>query len=213
MSFSFDELIDRSGTRSLKWTAYGRDVLPLWVADMDFRAPEPVLEALRAAVEHGILGYEMPQRKLAETVAARMARLYGWQVSPEWVLPIPGVVAGFHMAARAACRAGEGILVQPPVYPPFLHVAGNTGCVCQHAPLQAAAERHVLRYAIDWPVFEQAFNSGDIPAPSQSRLAGATDGHVPAVSSAQSDRPGLRPSGTGANGRYLPAQRGCHLLR
>ena len=162
MPFSFDQIIDRSGTRSLKWTAYGRDVLPLWVADMDFQAPEPARQALREAVDHGIFGYEMPQRKLAQTVAARMHRLYGWQVSPEWVLPIPGVVVGFHVAARAACRAGEGILVQPPVYPPFLHVAGNTGCVTQLAPLQAAAERHTLRYGIDWQAFEGAFNSGGV---------------------------------------------------
>jgi len=76
---TFDQVIDRRDTRSLKWTRYGRDVLPLWVADMDFPAPEPVLQALHSAVDHGVFGYELPTRKLGETVAARMEKLYGWK--------------------------------------------------------------------------------------------------------------------------------------
>ncbi len=72
----FDRVIDRRGTHSLKWTRFAKDVLPLWVADMDFPAPQPVRAALRAAVDHGIFGYEMPSRKLAAAVAARMGALY-----------------------------------------------------------------------------------------------------------------------------------------
>jgi len=151
--------VDRRGTNSLKWTRYGNDVLPLWVADMDFAAPEPVREALRATIDHGIFGYEMPGRKLAETVAARMQRLYDWQVSPEMVLATPGIVAGFKAAARAACRPGGGVLVQPPVYHPFLELPEHTGTVGQTAQLRQMNDTHTLRYEIDWDAFSAGVNS------------------------------------------------------
>ncbi|HYG35324.1 MAG TPA: MalY/PatB family protein [Clostridia bacterium] len=156
---SFDEVIDRRGTHSLKWTRYWHDVLPLWVADMDFRAPEPARQALQAAINHGIFGYELPSRKLAETVAARMERLYRWSISPEMVVATPGIVAGFKAAARAVCKSGEGVLVQPPVYHPFLEVPEHTGTVGQLAPLQPIKKQHTLRYAIDWQFFEGSLNS------------------------------------------------------
>ena len=126
---------------------------------MDFERAQPAPGA-SGALDHGVFGYETPRPELARTVAERIHRLYGWQVSPEWVLAIPGVVVGFHMAARAASGPGEGIVVQPPVYPPFLHVPGNTGCAGQLAPLQAVAGPHALRYEIDWQAFEGAFDSG-----------------------------------------------------
>lgn len=156
----FDTIIDRRSTNSIKWKFYGEDVLPLWVADMDFVAPEPVQEALRRAVEHGIFGYEFPTKELRETVAARMDKLYGWQVSPEMVVATPGVIAGFTAAARTVCTAGQGILVQPPVYPPFLSVHKSSALVRQDAPLKIMADGATLRYAVDFDVFERAVNSG-----------------------------------------------------
>ena len=160
MTFDFDRIIDRRGTNSIKWQLYGPDVLPLWVADMDFPAPEPVLAALRRAVTHGIFGYEMPTRELASMVAGRMQRLYGWQVSPESIVATPGVVSGFAAAANAVCRPGQGILVQPPVYPPFLSVHEKSGLVRQDAPLRQSARSQHVEYEIDWEVFGQALNSG-----------------------------------------------------
>jgi cystathionine beta-lyase len=156
---SFDLVVDRRGTNSLKWTRYGRDVLPMWVADMDFAAPEPVREALRAAVDHGVFGYELPSRKLAEVVAARMLRLYGWRISPEMVVATPGIVAGFKAAARAVCAAGGGVLVQPPVYHPFLELPEHTGTVGQTAPLRQVSATHTLKYEIDWEAFSTGLNS------------------------------------------------------
>ncbi|HEY5268897.1 MAG TPA: PatB family C-S lyase [Anaerolineales bacterium] len=160
MAYNFDRVIDRHGTNSIKWKHYGADVLPLWVADMDFAAPEPVQDALRRAVEHGIFGYEFPTKELRETVAARMDKLYGWQVSPEMVVATPGVIAGFNAAAHTVCTAGQGILVQPPVYPPFLSVHKNAALVRQEAPLRMTAEGAVLRYGVDFNLFERAVNSG-----------------------------------------------------
>lgn len=160
----FDTVINRRSTNSIKWKLYGEDVLPLWVADMDFAAPEPVQEALRRAVEHGIFGYEFPTKELRETVAARMAKLYGWQVSPEMVVATPGVIAGFTAAARTVSTAGQGILVQPPVYPPFLSVHKNNALVRQDAPLRMTAEGAILQYQVDFDVFERAVNSGGAQA-------------------------------------------------
>src|SRR5512138_478062 len=83
-----------------KWTYYPEDVLPMWVADMDFPAPKPILDELRKAVDQGVLGYELASNQLLETVAGRMDRLYGWKVKPEWVVPVTGIVSAFNVAAR-----------------------------------------------------------------------------------------------------------------
>jgi cystathionine beta-lyase len=158
----FDQHIDRRASRSLKWTRYGADVLPQWVADMDFPAPEPARQVLRETIEHGVFGYELPTQKLLETVAARMHRLYGWSVSPDMVVATPGIVAGFKAAARAACSAGEGVLVQPPVYHPFLEVPHHTGTVGQMAPLRPVFTGRTLRYEIDWPATEAAIGADGV---------------------------------------------------
>jgi len=131
MPFDFDHTPDRRSTNSIKWTLYPADVLPLWVADMDFPAPPPVIEALRAAVEHGVFGYEMPSRALRESVAARMQKLYNWDVHPESVIATPGIVSAFYAAAAALCHPGEGYLIQPPVYMPFNDIQKTPG---RHPP-------------------------------------------------------------------------------
>lgn len=160
MTYDFDRVVDRRSTNSVKWQLYGPGILPLWVADMDFPAPEPILEALQRAVDHGIFGYEMASRDLGATVAARMESLYGWKAPPESVVATPGVIAGFVAAAHALCAAGDGILVQPPVYPPFLSVHEKAGLVRQDAPLaRQDAHSHRMAYALDWSAFEEAFGS------------------------------------------------------
>ncbi len=159
MPYDFDHITDRRSTNSIKWQLYGPDVLPLWVADMDFPAPEPIRAALQRAVEHGIHGYEFPSKTLREVVAARMDKLYGWQISPEAVVATPGIVAAFNAAARTVCPPGEGVLVQPPVYPPFLSVQENNGLKRQLAPLDCQTDGPGIRYRIDWDRFEAAFHS------------------------------------------------------
>ncbi len=127
-TFDFDAPTDRSGTHSTRWEKYaGRDVIPLWVADTDFRAPPPVIEALRRRVEHGIFGYTSPPPELRELIVDRMARLYGWKVAPEWIVFLPGVVSALYMAANRLTRPGEHILTAAPVYYHLFRAA-------QHAP-------------------------------------------------------------------------------
>jgi len=160
MPFDFDHTPDRRSTNSAKWTIYPADVLPLWVADMDFPAPPPILEALRAAVEHGVFGYEMPSRALRESVAARMSQRYNWDVHPESVIAIPGLVSGFYAAAAALCHPGEGYLIQPPVYMPFNDIQKHLGVIRQEARLVPRAQSNRLSYEIDWDGFNAAFHAG-----------------------------------------------------
>lgn len=158
MSFDFQNVPDRACTNSLKWTQYPADVLPLWVADMDFPAPPPILAALRGQLDHAILGYEFARKPLLETVARRMATLYGWEVDPAAVVATPGIIAAFTAAAWATCQQGQGILTQPPVYPPFLGVAANVGLVNQFAPLVLEAAGSTVSYRFDVPAFRAAMH-------------------------------------------------------
>ncbi len=156
----FDHVIDRRATNSAKWTYYPQDVLPLWVADMDFRAPTPILDALRAAVDHGAFGYELPSAALTESVVTRMKKLYNWEIRPESVVALPGLVSGFFAAGEALCRPGEGYLIQPPVYMPFNDLQKHLGIIRQEAQLVARTEGRRLRYEIDWSGFRSAFHAG-----------------------------------------------------
>ncbi len=158
MSYDFDMLVDRRPSNSTKWHRYAPDVLPMWIADMDFRVPEPVLAALRRAIEHGIFGYEEASLSLRETVAMRMQRLYNWHVTPEMVIAVPGLESGFNAAAWAVCAPEEGLLIQTPVYYPFLKVPRNVGLVGQPARLQQINHGHTLHYEVDWEAFESAIN-------------------------------------------------------
>jgi cysteine-S-conjugate beta-lyase len=116
-AFDFDSPTDRTGSHSVRWEKYaGRGVIPLWVADTDFRAPPAVIEALRRRVEHGVFGYTLPPPELRELIVARMARLYGWKVSPQAIVYLPGVVSALYMAANRLTRPGDHLVSPAPVY-------------------------------------------------------------------------------------------------
>ena len=152
--YDFDQWIERRGTNSMKYDfaeEYGRpaDVLPLWVADMDFRSPEPVLEALRQAVEHGIFGYSDAKEDYYEAVAAWFSRRFGWT---------PGVVFALAMAVRALTVPGDGVLIQPPVYYPFFNVIRDNE--------RRVVENELIyqdgRYTIDFDDFERKIREQDV---------------------------------------------------
>ena len=153
MQLDFDRVIDRRPTESSKWHKYPPDVLPLWVADMDFRSPEPVIRALRERVEHGVFGYGVEQPEFYEVFLDRLQTRYGWRVSPEAILVIPGVIPGFNLAARALTAAGDGLLLQTPVYPPIGRVPDNVGLTSDEMQLDLQPDG---RYAIDFERFEAA---------------------------------------------------------
>lgn len=156
----FSHAPDRLHTNSIKWTLFDPDVLPLWVADMDFPAPAPILDAIREKLDHGVLGYEFPTKTLRQQVVDRMLRIHGWEVDPEWVLATPGVIAAFNAAAQALGRPGQGVLFQPPAYPPFYGVSTNSGLIDQFAPLIETGQGQELRYEVDLAEFRNAIHQG-----------------------------------------------------
>lgn len=154
--YNFDELIDRKNTNSLKYdfaVERGRpaDVLPLWVADMDFRAPQPVLDALLKAVNHGIFGYSDVKEDYYHAVSAWFERNHAWKTQPEWLIKTPGVVFALAMAVRGLTNSCDSILVQPPVYYPFFSVIRDNG--------RKVVENELVyrngRYEIDFEDFEE----------------------------------------------------------
>ena len=145
----------RKNINGTKWTFVPKDVLPMWVADMDFPAPKPILDALHKVVDHGVLGYEIPGKVLQETVAARMDRLYKWKVKPEAVLAVTGIVSGFSIAARAFCSPKKGVAIQTPVYNEFHEVKNNVSIPQVDIPLVKKLKGNIISYEIDWDVFEK----------------------------------------------------------
>jgi cystathionine beta-lyase len=153
VTHDFDRVIDRRRSDSNKWHRFPPDVLPLWVADMDFRSPEPVIRALHERVEHGVFGYGLEQPDFFDVFLDRLQKRYGWRVSPEAILVQPGVISGFNLACRAMAAPGDGLLLFTPVYPPILRVPANVGLRSDDMEL----DRHAHgRYAIDFDRFEAA---------------------------------------------------------
>jgi cystathionine beta-lyase len=142
---SFDEVIDRRDTWSLKWDdplngEGAEDVIPLWVADMDFPPPETVLKAIRSRAEHPIFGYTRLPEGYASRVAAWQREGSGCDAGPECYLVAPGVMPALGMAIRELVRRGEGIVVTPPVYRPFFDIVKNNGRILIEAPLSIEAD-------------------------------------------------------------------------
>jgi cysteine-S-conjugate beta-lyase len=126
--FDFDTAVDRTRSDSHKWQKYaGRDIIPMWVADMDFQSPPAVLRALHQRVAHGVFGYGRPDPQLKFTIIDYLLSAHGWHVAPEWVLWLPGLVTGINVACRGVGRRGAAILTTVPVYPPFLAAPGLAG--------------------------------------------------------------------------------------
>lgn len=137
--FGFDNVPDHRNAYSAKWDKYrGRDIIPLWLADMDFRSPPAVIEALRRRVEHGIFGYPSVPPELVEVVRSMLLADYGWEVKPDWLVWLPGLVSALNVICRAAAEPGEEVLTAVPVYPPFLSAPKLSGRGLVTVPLVKA---------------------------------------------------------------------------
>lgn len=120
-SFDFDTPIDRAGTSSDKWAMYEqRGILPFWLADMDFKSPPEVMEALHQRVDNGVFGYTSASKELVNVVISMLEACYGWKVESDWLVWLPGLVTGINVACRAVGEDGDDVLTAVPVYPPFL---------------------------------------------------------------------------------------------
>jgi cysteine-S-conjugate beta-lyase len=153
MPCDFDFLPDRRNTECAKWRQYDDDVLPMWVADMDFLSPEPVIRALRERVEHGVFGYPCEPDELRQVIIDHLSNKYHWTVTAEDVLIMPGVVNGFNLASQAIAKPGDGVLIQTPVYPPFFGAQRHACAISQQAELTRLENG---AYSIDFEKFEQA---------------------------------------------------------
>lgn len=153
MSFDFENVPDRRGTDSQKWQKYaGRDVLPMWVADMDFPAAPAIVAALHARVDHGIFGYARPVPATVGAIVEAMTARYGWNIEPDWIVWLPGLVVGLNVTAQAFAAPGEEVLTLAPVYPPFMSAPKNSARI-------STTVDFVLRdgrWAIDWEALERA---------------------------------------------------------
>lgn len=153
MTYDFDGRTNRRRSDSLKWNQYDDDVLPMWVADMDFRAPDPVIRAMHERVDHGVFGYGWVPPDLGEVIVERLQRLYDWQVSPEALVFLPGAVTSFNLACHAMGAPGDGVLMQTPIYFPMLWAPSGAGLTNDEMELTRVPDGS---YAIEFGLFERA---------------------------------------------------------
>jgi putative C-S lyase len=143
--FDFDLPTDRRGTWSTRWERHaGQDVIPLWVADTDFRAAPAILQALSARIEHGVFGYSTPPPELRAAIVERMQRLYRWRIDPSWIVFIPGVVPGLHLSARSLVPADGHALIPRPVYHHFKRAMEHAPRAFSEIPLVLERGRWVF---------------------------------------------------------------------
>jgi len=132
MDFNFDQIIDRRGTYSLKWDFLqekvgDEEIIPLWVADMDFLSPPSVIEALRKRAAHGIYGYTGLPDSYYQSIIFWMKKRFSWPIEKEWIIFTPGVIPALHLAVQAFTQPGDKVIIQPPVYRPFRLAVENNG--------------------------------------------------------------------------------------
>ncbi|KPK26965.1 MAG: aspartate aminotransferase [Desulfobacterales bacterium SG8_35_2] len=145
--FGFDTPVERYNTSSLKWDRFrGRDIIPLWVADMDFRSPPPVIRALGRRVEHGVFGYGAAPKGLIHLVCEMLARRYSWQIEPEHLVWLPGLVCGLNIACRSVGTASDEVVTLVPIYPPFLTAPKNSNRGLVTVPLVAERNRWIIDF-------------------------------------------------------------------
>ena len=156
MPYDFDSKIDRRSAGSAKWSYYPQDVIPMWVADMDFKSAEPITQALTERIAHGVFGYELPSTSLQQTIIGWLKAHYAWEVQPDDLVFLPGLVSGLNLSCRAFGHIGDAALMVTPVYPPFLSAPENNGMTARKVQLTRADDNGHVRYVIDFDALEKA---------------------------------------------------------
>lgn len=145
----FEQIIDRQPTYAFKWEKYKeQDILPMWVADMEFKCAQPILDALHRRLDHGVLGYTLPAHYTPANEAVRLwlEQQYQWQIEPEWIVWTPGVVPAFNVACQAYCQPGDKVIVQTPNYPPLLAAPGINQMQKVEIPTIEVNQRWILDF-------------------------------------------------------------------
>ncbi|MGI8315704.1 MalY/PatB family protein [Halobacillus mangrovi] len=159
----FEEVITRKGTRSVKWDMaeqlyQDKEVLPMWVADMDFKTPEAVMDALKKRVDHGIFGYTIPDDLVKDHLSDWLKTRHSWNIDTDWISYSPGVIPSLHMIIQSLTEIGDHILIQTPVYPPFYSVVKSHGRHVVKNPLILNGGQ----YEIDFNDFEQKIKENHV---------------------------------------------------
>lgn len=172
MKYDFDTVCDRSNTNCSKWdavlTMFGHpDVIPMWVADMDFPIAQPIIEALQKRTEHHFMGYTQAGPDVTGAVVDRLKRKFNWQIKPEWVVFTPGVVPALAASVRALTHPGDEIVLQEPVYYPFFSAVTTSGCQIVNNGLKFINGQ----YEMDFEDLDKKFQSriGMRPSPSRTK--------------------------------------------
>jgi cystathionine beta-lyase len=162
MKYDFDQVQSRKNTDCAKWDAVkmlfgSEDVIPMWVADMDFPAAQPIIDALKKRAEHPFYGYTMASPNVTRAVVERVQQKYNWKIEPEWVIFTPGVIPAISAAVKALTHPGDEVILQEPVYYPFFSCVKSNGCQIarNHLKLENG------RYEIDFADLESKFKPGN----------------------------------------------------
>jgi cystathionine beta-lyase len=182
VKYDFDKICSRLGTGCAKWDAVkaifgSEDVIPMWVADMDFPAAEPIVEALKKRAAHEFYGYSHAGPEMIAAVVDRLQRKFDWKIEPEWVVLTPGVIPALNIAIRALAHPGDEIILQEPVYYPFFPAVRQSGCQVATNPLRLVDGR----YEIDFADLESKFRPkpGMHDSPSRVRAIVLCNPHNP----------------------------------
>lgn len=181
MKYDFDRVIDRTNTDSSKWnvkSVFGSDdIIPMWVADMDFPIAKPITAALLKRAQHEVYGYAYPRPSLIEAIVNRMQKRYGWRIEPEWIVFTPGVVPALNAAIRAFTHPGDEVIIQDPVYHPFWAAIEQSGCCVASNPLRLVNGR----YEFDIADLEKTFApmEGMRRGPSRAKMMVLCNPHNP----------------------------------
>lgn len=155
--YDFDTIINRRTHGSAKWSLFDEDVLPMWVADMDFVSPPSVMQAIHERTDVGHFGYTMDSEELKQIICLHMQERYGWQITSEQLLFSPGLVVGLNIIAKAIGQAGDAIIMNTPVYGPFTKAPGNNQRFSYTVDMiYVQDDEHTFHYEIDWDGFEYA---------------------------------------------------------
>lgn len=141
--YNFDEVIDRKSSNSIKWSG-NDDLLPMWIADMDFKVADEILEAMKKTIDHGIIGYDDRPDSFYESIIQWVRTRYNWEIKKEWLVFTPGVVSGLSISVNAFSKEGDKVIIQPPVYPPFYSVIENNNRIVEENSLKNNGNRYEI---------------------------------------------------------------------
>ena len=161
MKYDFDEITERSGTGCVKYDKAPKGLIPLWVADMDFRTPDFIIDALHRRLDKPVLGYPFIPKDYFPTIARWVRNLHGWDARPEWMCYVPGIVKGISLAELALLSKGSGVIIQPPIYHPFRIVTEKNGMEVIYNPLKPVYDGNaIVTYEMDFEGLEKCIDKG-----------------------------------------------------